>query len=277
MWPDALIDATRSSRKSQSRSASTKGAKNAPEAPSTCTGTSMPGPRLEVVERRADLGDRLVRAVEGRAEDRDDADRVLVALRDGLLGGEVEAVALHRDEAHLDVPVVGELLPADLDVDAHDEVRPVGGLALGLAPLLPAPLEGQAAEHRRLARAGRRAPGRLVGVRRVPEAAEDVHAAHLEVGCLRVLVLVDHVLVEALGHELLGLRLHPRGDERGQVQARVAVEHQLVVDDLVGDVAGHLALGQLVPGDPIGLAREERFHGEVVRSGRRALRVLERH
>ena len=36
---------------------------------------------LELVERGADLGDRLVAAVERGAEDRDDADRVLVAPR----------------------------------------------------------------------------------------------------------------------------------------------------------------------------------------------------
>jgi hypothetical protein len=70
--------------------------------------------------------------------------------------------------------------------------------------------------------------------------AEHRHAAGLELGGLRVLVFVDHVLVEALGHELLGLGLHPRGHERGHVQPGVAVEHQLVVDDLVRDVARQL-------------------------------------
>jgi hypothetical protein len=94
-------------------------------------GNVEPGPLLQLVERRADLRDRLVRAVERRAEDRDDADRVLVAVLDGLLRREGEAISLHRHETHLDVPVVGELLPAHLDVDAHDEVRLVGRLALG--------------------------------------------------------------------------------------------------------------------------------------------------
>ena len=201
-----------------------------------------PGLGLERVERVADLLHGLVRAVEGGAEDRDDADRVLVAELHRLLRGEREARALHRDEAHLDVPVVRELLPADLDVDAHDEVRLVDRLALGRAPLLPAPLEREPAEHCGLARAGRRAAGRRVRVGRVPEVGEDVHAALLDLGGLRVLVLVDHVLVEALGHELLGLRLHPRRHERGHVEPRVAVEHQLVVDDLVRDVGRHLAL-----------------------------------
>jgi hypothetical protein len=92
----------------------------------------------------------LIGPVEGGAEHRHDADRVLVAACDGLLGGKMEAIALHRDQAHLDVPVVGELLPADLDVDAHHEIRPVGWLAFSLAPFLPAPLEREAAEHGRL-------------------------------------------------------------------------------------------------------------------------------
>ena len=81
-------------------------------------------------------------------------------------------------------------------------------------------------------------PGRLRRRRRVPQVGEDRDAAPLELGGLRVLVLVDHVLVDALGHQLRGLRLHPRRDERGQVQPRAAVEQQLVVDQLVGDPGG---------------------------------------
>jgi hypothetical protein len=83
---------------------------------------------LEVVERCADLLHRLVRTVEGRAEHRDDTDRVLVAEFHRFFRGEVEAVSVHRDEPHLDVPVLRELLPADLHIDAHDEVRTVRGL-----------------------------------------------------------------------------------------------------------------------------------------------------
>ena len=175
---------------------------------------------------------------------------------------EVEAVALHRHEPHLDVPVVRELLPADLDVDPHHEVRLVRRLALGLAPLLPPALEREPAEHRRLARPGRRASGRLARVGRVPEVAQDRDAARLELGRLRVLVLVDHVLVEALGHQLLGLRLHPRRDERGHVEPRVAVEHQLVVDDLVRHVRRHLAGRELVSGNR-SFAAEQRVDREL--------------
>ena len=236
---------------------------------------SRPVSSWNAVEPLAQLRDRLVRAVEGRAEDADDADRVLVAELHGLLGREVEAVALHRHEPHLDVPVVGELLPADLDVDPHHEVRLVRRLALGLAPFLPPALEREAAQHRRLARPGRRTSGRLTRVGRVPEVAQDRDTARLELGRLRVLVLVDHVLVEALGHQLLGLRLHPRRDERGHVEPRVAVEHQLVVDDLVRDVRRHLAGWELITGNR-SFAAEQRIDREL--AGRCWLgRVLERH
>ena len=153
----------------------------------------------------------------------------------------------------------------------------VGGLPLGRAPLLPAPLERQSAEHRRLAGARRRAARRLVRIRRVPEVREDVHAARLDLGGLRVLVLVDHVLVEALGHELLGLGLHPRGHERGDVETRVAVEHELVVDDLVRDVRWHLAFRELVARDRPRFEAEVRSDCEVggVSLGRPG--VFERH
>ena len=120
-------------------------------------------------------------------------------------------------------------------------------------------------------------PVACVGVRRVPEVGEDVDAARLELRGLRVLVLVDHVLVEALGHQPLGLRLHPGRDERREVQARVAVEHQLVVDDLVGDVRRHLAVRQLVARDALGFEREERRHRQVHRLLEILLLACERH
>ena len=151
------------------------------------------------------------------------------------------------------------------------------GLPAAARCVSPSPLEREPAEHRRLARAGRRAAGRLGGAGRVPEAREDVHAAHLDLRGRRVLVLVDHVLVEALGHQLLGLRLHPGRDEGGHVEPRVAVEHQLVVDHLVGHVGRQLAWRELVARDRGRVEREERRHGDVARLGRGALRVLERH
>ena len=61
---------------------------------------------------------------------------------------------------------------------------------------------------------------------------------------LGVLVLVDHVLVDAVGHELAGLGFHPRRDEGGEVQPGTAIEQQLVVDQLVGDIGRNRILRQ---------------------------------
>src|SRR5262249_42331423 len=127
---------------------------------------------FELVECCADLLDRFVRAIERRAEDRDDADGVLVAEPHGLYAGEVKAVALHRYEAHVDIPVLCELLPTDLDVDAHDDVRTIGGLARFRPAPLPTALHRQRTEHRRLARPRRRTSRRALGLRGLPEAGE---------------------------------------------------------------------------------------------------------
>jgi hypothetical protein len=200
------------------------------------------------VERGGEVGHRLVGAVHRRAHDRDDADRVLIAQRGGLGDAQVVPARHHGDEPGLDVPVPAELLPADLDVAAHDEVRPgrvqAGRTALGAPP----PQQRHAAEHARLARPGGRAADRLL-VRGVPQVPEDVHAAVLELGGLRVLVLVDHVLGRALGHELFGLRLHPCRDERGQVQPGVSVENELVPDDLQRGARQGAVLRQPEPGN----------------------------
>ena len=66
-------------------------------------------------------------------------------------------------------------------------------------------------------------------------------------------------------------------DERRHVEARVAVEHQLVVDDLVRDVGRHLPVRQLVPRNRPGLEAEDRAHGVIHMSFSEGLRVLERH
>src|SRR5215207_7951803 len=85
--------------------------------------------------------DRLVRAVEGRTEDGYHADGVLVAELHCLLAVHVETVPLHRHVAGLDLEVVAELLPADLDVYAHDHVRPICALSGYTPSLLPAAFE----------------------------------------------------------------------------------------------------------------------------------------
>ena len=234
-----------------------------------------PGSGLKVVERVADFLDRFVRPVVGRSENGHHADRVLVTEPNRLVCGEVEPVSLHRDEPHLDVPVISELLPADLHVDAHHEVGLVGGFHRRPPAMLPASLEGQPTEHGRFARPRRRAAHRLVRVRCIPEPAQDVDAAQLQLCGLRVLILVDHVLVEALGHESLGLRFHPRADERRQVEAGVPVQHQIVMNDLVGDVGWQLVGSKRFRGDAFGLNVKEGGGAQFPVRGLRSLGMLQ--
>jgi len=70
---------------------------------------------------------------------------------------------------------------------------------------------------------------------------------YLELGGDGVLVHVDVVLVDGGHDELVALGLHPGGDEGRQVQARVPVQHQLVVDDLVRRLLGDRVLRHAIP------------------------------
>ena len=177
----------------------------------------------------------------------DHADGVLVDGVEDLLGRDDVAPLLHRQIARFDVEVAAELLPDHLDVGAHHQVR--RALLPVFADLFaPAPFQRQPAQHHRLAGADGRHPdgaGRVVVAQVIgmEQVGHHAHAALLDRRGQRVFVLVDHVLVERLGHQLLGLGIHPGGDERRQVQPRAAVEHQLVMDEAVGGVGIHRLLG----------------------------------
>ena len=75
------------------------------------------------------------------------------------------------------------------------------------------------------------------------QVGDDVDAAPLDLRGRRVLVLVDHVLVERVGHQRFRLRLHPGRDERREVQPRTAVEQQFVVHNPVRRVGGGAVAG----------------------------------
>jgi hypothetical protein len=82
-------------------------------------------------------------------------------------------------------------------------------------------------------------------------------------------------------HQRARLRLHPGGHEGGEVLAGIAVEHQLVVHDLVGGAGLHRPVGEAVARH-LAHARPgvDRVHVEhVVRAlaGPRAAAVVERH
>ena len=68
----------------------------------------------------------------------------------------------------------------------------------------------------------------------------------LDLGRLRILRMVDVVAVEVLGDDPLRLRLHPRGDERGQVAERIPVQDELLAQEPHGVRGRHSDGGQLV-------------------------------
>ena len=230
------------------------------------------GVLLDRVEGLADFLDRLVDARVCDAHDGDHANGVLVheVLEERAVKGGV--VNRHGHKPHLDIPVVAELLPAHLHPGAHDEVRLVdaqpGVAALGT----PASAHRKSSEHRGLRRADRGGADSVRWVRGVPEVREDAPAAGLDLRGLRIFVLVDHVLVDGLRVELLGAVVHPRGHEGREVEACVAIQHRLVVDQLIGHVREQLALGDSEHGDlrclrRVGKAGIEIDVGDVATAG----------
>jgi hypothetical protein len=154
---------------------------------------------------------------------------------------------LHRDLAQFDVPVAGELVPADLHRPA-DHVRLVGGLAGGLhlsrqrhfmamPPSIAASLEPVVEQPMVLAASGEFHRSASMCTQR----------ASISALC-GILVLVDHVLVDALVHQLMDLRVQPGLAEGRQVLAGVAVQHQLVVHHLVSVARVMLVFRHLVLG-----------------------------
>src|SRR5271166_5887455 len=60
-----------------------------------------------------------------------------------------------------------------------------------------------------------------------------MNTSRLDLGGLRILVLVAHILVDALGHQGQRLGFDPRGAEGREVLPRVSIEQQLVVNKCV--------------------------------------------
>ncbi len=201
------------------------------------------GVGLQLVESDADGVDRLELEGEGDAESDDDADGVFIATLEDLFWREQEAITFHGDFADFDVEITAELVPANLN-RAHDKVGSAGTEAFGLAALAPIPLEGQSAEHGCFAGACGGTTDGAGSLRRVPEIGEHMHATLFDGGRLRVLVLVDHVLVGGLVHELLHFRFDPGGAERGEILLGVSVEDKLIVNGFVDGVGVPRAVGE---------------------------------
>ncbi len=180
----------------------------------------------------------VVAAGVGDAQDADHGDGVVVNVLHALLGRHVQMIGVHGNLAHLDVPVTAELLPADLVAARDDEVRAVRRVdvdARGLRKRLPAEQRGQAAQHAGLRRAHRGGAHGLLVLVGVPQILDDTHAAVLQVGRHRVLVLVDGVLLQRVLHQFGSFGFHVSLDESAQVLVRVALGADVLADDLAGD------------------------------------------
>ena len=202
------------------------------------------GAFLQGIELPAQLFDRLVAAIEGAAQDAHHPDRVLIAAGHRLLGAELETIRRDRHQARLYIEVGAELVPADLGVGAHHQVGAAALQARRPASLAPVPLHHQAAEHAALAGAGGGGANGLGGIGGIPEIGQDPQTALLQFGGLGIFVLIDDVLIGAFLHQPPCLRLHPGAHKGGQIQASVAIEHQVVVDQLVGVLGIEAAGGE---------------------------------
>ena len=98
------------------------------------------------------------------------------------------------------------------------------------------------------------------------EIGDHCHTTGFDRGGGRVLVLVDHVLVERLGIQFGGVIVHPRADERSEIEPRIAVEHRFVVDDLIRGLGKHAVGFECVLRCNRILARprEDRIDGYVI-------------
>ena len=204
---------------------------------------------MQGIEGAADGIDRLVAAIKGAAHDPHHPDGVGVAALDRLGGVELQPACFEGNQPRLHIEVSAKFVPADLGVGAHHQVWTAGLEAGGQAPLPPAPLEHQPAEHAALAGAGGGGADGGGGIGRMPEVGQDPQAALFELGGLGIFVFINHVFVGALLHQAARLGFHPGAHKCGQVEAGVAIKHQVVVHQLVGQIAGQPLLTEAMAGD----------------------------
>ena len=108
--------------------------------------------------------------------------------------------------SEFDVEVAGKLLPADLHWPGY-EIGSTRRLALGFHPKPPLPLERQSAQHTCFAGPCRGTADRVVGGWRVPEIRKDIDTPVLDCGGRRILVFINHVLIDRQIHQLVDLRI----------------------------------------------------------------------
>src|SRR5450756_1337839 len=119
----------------------------------------------QLIERGGYVGDRLVAAVERRTQDRHNPDGVLITAGHGLFRVKMKTLTAHRHDPRFNVPVATKLLPTDLEICAHDQVRAAGAVNGSGGP---ASVKGYSGEHALSAVCGVQAGGYMVGGCAVP-------------------------------------------------------------------------------------------------------------
>lgn len=219
-------------------------------------------PRLSLILIQ-DIGNLLHRLIMpriGTAQNNKDPNRILIDIPPHQLRIEpVLALLGHLQNPRLDIEVPRKLLQRHLRIGAHDNIR-LGDILILRAPLLlPIPLHREPAEVNRLRRTYRRSadgiltlPLSLLGS--TPEIRDHRHAPGMDGHERRVLIRVGQILGHILRQEGVGLALHVRAHEAGEVEIRPPVQVQLVLEDLAdggggGAVARDAELGDLLLGD----------------------------
>jgi hypothetical protein len=128
------------------------------------------------------------------------ANSVLVAQVNTLLGIDDVALSGAVDVSLLDIEVAACLFPANLYGRVHDHVGFVKRLAFCLALVLPQLLHGKHAQHDGFGRANRRGTNGIVILAGggVEETGDHGDTSVLDVGADRVLFVVDKVLGEGV-------------------------------------------------------------------------------
>ena len=174
-----------------------------------------------------DCLDILVLSSVGGANDGADTNSVLVNELDSLLWVDNIAFIGAVDITFFNIEIPGRFLPTDLDGGVHDDVGFRGILAFSFALVLPAPLHSaedargqllapvclfvkikahlrQSSQHNGLGRPNCARAHRILGLicsRRIEQSCDHADTTILDIGSLRVLLIVDEVLGEGFGHE----------------------------------------------------------------------------
>jgi hypothetical protein len=117
------------------------------------------------------------------------------------------------------------------------------------------PAHHQTAEHAGLAGAGGGGAHRLVRIRGMPEIGNDLETAFLNLSGLGIFILINHIFFRTFLHQPPRLRLHPGAHKSGQVEPGIAIEHQVIVDQLITQIGAQALFRQAIAGDLVGQVR----------------------